>query len=118
MLALADHKHPTRVQRTSVVTDASGKATFVLTCADNNGLIPNGEPVVLDATGVPYTVTLTAWSVAEAAGVWKCTLVFQVSKRKLLPSTLTLLTALISYDVFGVAASGLTVYGSFGPPTS
>ncbi len=100
--AREDHTHTARVQRAFVSLDANGEATWtfarpftatpVITALYEEA--GNGQPIVLKVK----TVSTTAVTVKGFRG-------------QTLPATLTLLTALISFNIFGGSApTGVTVH--------
>lgn len=106
--ALEDHSHPARVQRGSWTTDAAGQVSVAWPVAFGAPPIPNA-PVVLDAGGGRYAYTVISNTAA--------TTLFQITRQRVLPSPLTLLSALVGYDTFTAAPAGLTVFCSAGPAT-
>lgn len=109
--ALEDHTHATRVQRVAMVTAADGTATWtyarpIVVAA---GKTPPLAYMVED-TGSPVVVQVTGRTFTTAGGQDTHTAVtVRAQRARTLPATLTVLTALVGYDVFAGAASGVRV---------
>lgn len=96
--ALADHTHEVKVQRTIVTTDASGNATWTFAKSFNN--LP-AVTALANTTGMPIAISITAKS--------KTSVSIQAKQSRALPAVLTLLTNLLSYNIFSDAASGVQI---------
>jgi hypothetical protein len=104
----ADAKIPRITRAAMVVTDVSGNWTVTWSTA----LLatPAVLPVPVNTGAQPIVCNVSAASATGASG--RCWLA------RTLPATLTLLTALISFDIFGTApTSGTTVQVLAIPPT-
>lgn len=109
--ARADHTHAARVQRTVVTTAADGTYTWVFArpIVVPTGKAPpisymveeNGSPAVVQVTGR----TMTSDGVSDT----HTSVTVKAQRSRALPATLLSLTALISFDVFGIPASGTKV---------
>lgn len=97
--AREDHTHP-RITRAAVVTtDASGAWSVTWSAAVPTP--PVVLPVPVNTSGQPIVCNVTTRTTTTASG--RCWLA------RTLPATLTLLTSLISFDIFGAAATGIQV---------
>lgn len=111
--ARADHTHAARVQRTVVSTLADGTYlwTFARPIVCPAGKLPpitymvedTGSPVVVQIVGRTFTSDATAGTDTHTAVTVKA------QRSRVLPAVLLSLTALLSFDVFGAAASGVRV---------
>lgn len=109
--AMEDHTHAARVQRTTMTTDAGGfaKWTFARPIVCATGKVPPITNMVEDA-GTPVVVQITAREFTSAGGFDTHTSVSVKAQRsRTLPATLLALSALISFDIFGSAASGTKI---------
>lgn len=97
--AREDHTHP-RITRAAVVTTDSTGAWSV-TWAAAVSTPPVVLPVPVNASTQPIVCNVTTRTTTSASG--RCWLA------RTLPATLTLLTNLISFDIFGGAATGIQV---------
>lgn len=97
--AREDHTHP-RITRAGVVTTDSNGAWSV-TWATSLASVPAVLPVPVNTSTQPIVCNVATRTTTGATG--RCWLA------RSLPATLTLLTALVSYDVFGAAATGIPV---------
>ena len=97
--AREDHTHP-RITRAAVVTTDSAGAWSV-TWATPVTTPPVVLPVPVNASTQPIVCNVATRTTTQATG--RCWLA------RTLPATLTLLTSLISFDIFGGAASGTQV---------
>lgn len=104
----ADAKIPRITRAAMVVTDASGN--WSVTWSSALLATPAVLPVPVNASAQPIVCNVSVASATGASG--RCWLA------RTLPATLTLLTALVSYDLFGVPpTSGTTVQVLAIPPT-
>lgn len=111
--ARADHTHAARVQRTVVTTAADGtykwKFARPIVCA--KGALPpiaymvddTGSPVVVQVTAREFTTSADGLTDTHTSATVKA------QRSRTLPATLVSLAALISFDVFGLAAAGVKV---------
>lgn len=97
--AREDHTHP-RITRAGIVVTDSGGAWSV-TWATPLASAPAVLPVPVNATTQPVVCNVSTRTTAGATG--RCWLA------RTLPATLSLLSALVSYDIFGAAATGVSV---------
>lgn len=105
--AREDHTHPRITRAGTVVTDAGGN--WSITWATSLTAIPVVVTIPVDAGSQPVMCSVSTRTMAGATG--KC------FRSQLLPSTITLLTALVNYNVLGGAASGVSVQILAIPPT-
>lgn len=97
--AREDHTHP-RITRAGVVnTDSNGG--WSVTWATALGSVPAVLPVPINATTQPVVCNVATRSTTGASG--RCWLA------RTLPATITVLTSLVAYDVFGSPATGISV---------
>lgn len=111
--ARADHTHAARVQRTVMTTAADGTATWTfarpIVCAAgklppiSNMVEDTSSPVVVQITGRAFTSDATAGTDTHTA------VTIRAQRSQLLPATLVTVAALVSFNVFGAAASGVKV---------
>lgn len=111
--AREDHTHAARVQRTVITTAADGTYTwtFARPIVCQIGALPPGNHMVED-TGTPVVVQIISRTFTRdsAAGIdIHTSLTVKAQRSRTLPAVLGSLLALISYDVFGAAASGVRV---------
>jgi hypothetical protein len=111
--ARADHTHAARVQRTVVTTAADGtyKWTFARPIACPKGALPPMSYMV-DDTGSPVVVQVTAREFTTSAdGLTDnhTSVTVKAQRSRTLPAAIVSLAALLSFDVFGLAASGVKV---------
>jgi hypothetical protein len=111
--ARSDHTHAARVQRTVVTTQLDGTYlwTFARPIVCPAGKLPPITYMVED-TGTPVVVQIVGRSFTNdaAAGTDTHTAVTVKAQRsRMLPAALVSLSALLSFDVFGGAASGVKV---------
>lgn len=109
--ARADHTHAARVQRTVLTTAADGTATwtFARPIVVASGKLPPITYMVED-TGSPVVVQITGRTFTSAGGQDAHTAVTVKAQRsRTLPATILALTALVSYDIFGVAGATVRV---------
>lgn len=109
--ARADHTHAARVQRTVVTTAADGTYTwtFARPIVVTAGKTPpisymvedNGSPVVVQVTGRTMT--------SDGTNDTHTAVTVKAQRSRALPATLLSLTALVSFDIFGIPASGTKV---------
>lgn len=109
--ARADHTHAARVQRTVVTTAADGTYTwtFARPIVVTAGKTPpisymvedNGSPVVVQVTGRTMT--------SDGTNDTHTAVTVKAQRSRALPATLISLGALISFDIFGIPASGTKV---------
>lgn len=97
--AREDHTHP-RITRAAVVTTDSAGAWSV-TWSTPVATSPAVLPVPVNATTQPVVCNVATRTATGATG--RCWLA------RTLPATLTVITSLVSYDIFGAPASGLSV---------
>lgn len=97
--AREDHTHP-RITRAGIVTtDSTG--SWSVTWATALPSAPAVLPVPINATAQPVVCNVATRTTTSATG--RCWLA------RTLPATLSLLSALVSYDIFGSAATGISV---------
>lgn len=97
--AREDHTHP-RITRAAVVTtDSSGN--WSVTWASPLASSPTVLPVPVNATTQPVICNVATRTTTGATG--RCWLA------RTLPATILTLTALLSFDLFGTAANGISV---------
>ncbi|BAQ43977.1 hypothetical protein [Methylobacterium aquaticum] len=109
--ARADHTHAVRVQRVARTTAADGTLTWVFA---RSIVVPSGETpplaYMVEDTGSPVVVQVTGRTFTTAGGQDTHTAVtVRAQRARTLPATLTVLTALVGYDVFAGGASGVRV---------
>jgi hypothetical protein len=111
--AREDHTHAVRVQRTVITTATDGtfKWTFARPIACPKGALP---PIayMVDDTGSPVVVQVVAREFTTSADNTTDThtsVTVKAQRSRTLPATLLTLAALISFDIFGAAASGTKV---------
>lgn len=97
--AREDHTHP-RITRAAVVT-TDGSGGWAVTWATSMASVPTVLPVPVNASTQPIVCNVATRTTTGATG--RCWLA------RTLPATLSLLSALVSYDVFGAAATGVSV---------
>lgn len=97
--AREDHTHP-RITRAAVVT-TDGSGAWSVTWATSLASVPAVLPVPVNTSTQPIVCNVATRTTTGATG--RCWLA------RTLPATLTLLTALVSYDIFGAAATGVPV---------
>lgn len=109
--ARADHTHAARVQRTVVTTANDGTYTWEfarpIVCAKDK-LPPitymvedTGSPVVVQVIGRTWT--------SDGVNDTHTQVTVRAYRARTLPATLLALSALVSYDVFGIAAGAVKV---------
>lgn len=103
--AMQDHAHPRLSSATIATLDASGAATVTFSRSFS------AEPcAVLTAIGTgaaqPTSVEVTSW--IKTGANWTGA-VIKGYRAQRLPAVLTLLSALLNYDIFGASASGTRV---------
>jgi hypothetical protein len=111
-----DHVHPIRVQRTTLTLGTDSTATWTFTKPFSTKPVPN---YMCEVAGLqPCTVEVLSFTTAVSNGVTTYTgMVVKGYKAQKLPAVMTLLTALLSYDVFAGSAAGTVVHVSAGPST-
>ncbi|SFV06022.1 hypothetical protein SAMN02799631_04338 [Methylobacterium sp. 174MFSha1.1] len=111
LYARADHTHAARVQRTVLTTLADGTATwtFARPIAVPTGRLPPIAYMVED-TGTPVVVQITGRTMTTDGTMDTHTAVaIRAQRARTLPAALTVLTALVGFDIFGGSASGVRV---------
>lgn len=103
----ADAKLPRITRASTVATDASGN--WAVTWSSALSATPVVLPIPINASGQPVVCNVSTTSASGATGT--CSLA------RTLPATLTLLTALVSYSVFQIPATGTQVQVLAIPPT-
>lgn len=109
--ARSDHTHAARVQRTVLTTAGDGtfKWVFARPIACPKGALP---PVayMVDDTGSPVVVQITAREfTSDGQNDTHTAVTIKAQRSRVLPATLVSLAALLNFDVFGGAASGVKV---------
>lgn len=124
--ARADHTHPTRLQSKTLTLDANGEAEWTFTTpftAEPNVRQPtyfetaNSQPIILKVKDF-RRATANGGSTLHSAGATGnfVEVIVKGYRLRTLPATLTLLTALISFDItLGTGLSGIKVYVSAAP---
>lgn len=103
----ADSATPRITRATTVTTDTAG--AWSVTWGTPLNSAPVVIPVPVNASTQPIVCNVTARTMTAASG--RCWLA------RSLPATLSLVSALVSYDVFGAAASNVSVQIIALPPT-
>lgn len=109
--ARADHTHAARVQRTVVTTAADGTYTWVFA---RPIVVPAGKspPVsyMVEDTGSPAIVQVVGRVMtSDGTNDTHTAVTIKSQRSRALPATLLTLTALVSFDVFGIPAAGTKV---------
>lgn len=117
--ALEDHTHAVHVQRTVLTTNGSGLVTWTfarpIVCA--LGRLP---PVIgiPEDTGTPVAVQITARAfTSDGVNDTHTSVTLRAQRSRTLPASLAVLSSLVNYDVFGVAASGVKLNLTAADPT-
>jgi len=109
--ARADHTHAARVQRTVVTTAADGtyKWKFARPIACPKDALP---PIayMVDDTGSPVVVQVVARELtSDGITDTHTSATVKAQRSRTLPAAIVSLTALLSFDVFGLTAAGVKV---------
>lgn len=111
LYARADHTHAVNVQRTVLVTDNQGNATwtFARPIVVTSGKVPPVAFMVED-TGSPVVVQITARQWTTANGLDTHTgVTIKAQQSQTLPQTLATVAGLVAFDVFANAAVAVRV---------
>lgn len=109
----ADHVHPRLTSATIATLDASGKATVTFT---RSFAVEPCPILAAIATGAsqPTTVEVESW--VKTGALWTGAVVKGYRAQRL-PAVLTLLSALVNYDIFGATAANTRVSCVFLQPS-